>query len=69
MTAVSNGKKPDVTTERRKSKGPRRRLVDLTLAPGTNKRKVKEDRRKGTDDGATGRQDELAKKKKNRDKE
>ncbi len=50
MTAVSNGKKPDVTMERRKSKGPRRKLVDLTLAPGTNKRKVKEDRRKETDD-------------------
>jgi len=55
MTAVSNGKKPDVTTERRKSKGPRRRLVDLTLAPGTNKRKVKEDRRKESSGQATER--------------
>jgi len=48
MTADSNEKKPDSETDRRKKKRPRRRLVDLTLAPGTNKREGEKDRRQVT---------------------
>ena len=69
MDAKSSEKRPDGKPERRKSSRPRRRLVDLTLKAGTDRRKTKEDRRK-TDldltterrsDGATERLGEGAK--------
>ena len=55
MTTETKEKQWDGKTERRKSRRPRRRLVDLTLTRGTDRRERKEDRRKGSDDGATGR--------------
>jgi len=58
MTSETKEKPWDGKTERRKGRRPRRRLVDLTLARGTNKREGEKDRRKGIDDGATGRQGE-----------
>ena len=68
MNTDDSKKLRDGKTERRKSKRPRRRLVDLTLPRGSNKRERKEDRRKATLDETTERLGELAKKKKNRDK-
>ena len=53
MTVDSNEKKPDSETDRRKKKRPRRRLVDLTLAPGTNKREGEKDRRRESTEQAT----------------
>ena len=49
MTTERNQKPWDGVTERRKSKRPRRRLVDLTLAHGSDRRgkkrgRLKEDR-------------------------
>ena len=45
----------DSNGERRKGKRPRRRLVDLTLMAGTNRREVKEDRRQEGNDLQTER--------------
>ena len=50
MTAESKEKSWDGKTQRRKGKRPRRRLMDLTLARGTDRRETKEDRRKETID-------------------
>ena len=55
MNTENNDKKRNGRTEQRKSKRPRRRLVDLTLKPGTDRREVKEDRRKENTDLVTGR--------------
>ena len=45
----------DSKGERRKGKRQRRRLVDLTLMAGTNRREVKEDRRREGNDLQTER--------------
>ena len=51
---TENKKKPwDGKTQRRKGKRPRRRLMDLTLARGTDRRETKEDRRKEGNDVTT----------------
>ena len=47
MTVKSKEKPWDGKTERRKSDRPRRRLVDLTLMAGTDRREKKRGRRKG----------------------
>ena len=52
MTVESKEKKWDAKTERRKGKRQRRRLVDLTLKPGTDRRNTKEDRRRKSADEA-----------------
>jgi hypothetical protein len=53
MSTKGNEKKSANHLERRKGKRPRRRLVDLTLKAGTNRREVKEERRQGSTDLAT----------------
>jgi hypothetical protein len=53
MSTKGNDKKSANHLERRKGKRPRRRLVDLTLKAGTNRREVKEERRQGSTDLAT----------------
>jgi hypothetical protein len=50
MTTETKEKLWDGKTERRKGRRPRRRLVDLTLTPGTDRRKSREDRRKESAD-------------------
>ena len=45
MNTDGKEKQCDSKAERRKSKRPRRRLVDLTLKAGTNRRECKEERR------------------------
>ena len=59
MTTDSKDKKADSSGERRQSERPRRRLVDLTLMAGTDRRE-KKGRRKGDqpDNSATKRPDE-----------
>ena len=46
MTTESKDKKADSRGEQRRSERPRRRLVDLTLMAGTDRRERKGDRRK-----------------------
>jgi hypothetical protein len=46
MTIDTKEKQRDKKEDRRKGDRPRRRLVDLTLEPGTNKREDRDDRRK-----------------------
>jgi hypothetical protein len=58
MTTETKEKPWDSKTERRKSRRPRRRLVDLTLTRGTDRREKKEDRRKATLDETAERLDE-----------
>ena len=58
MTTETKEKPWDGKTERRKSRRPRRRLVDLTLTRGTDRRETKKDRRKEGNDQATERPDE-----------
>ena len=55
MTTKTKEKPSDGKNERRKGRRPRRRLVDLTLARGTDRRERKEDRRKESADQATER--------------
>ena len=55
MTTESKDKKADSRGEQRRSERPRRRLVDLTLMAGTDRRERKGDRRKvSADDPSTG---------------
>jgi hypothetical protein len=49
MTVERKEKQWEGKTERRKSERPRRRLVDLTLTRGTDRRERKEDRREVND--------------------
>ena len=58
MTAETKEKPWDGKNERRKGRRPRRRLVDLTLARGTDRRETREDRRKESADEATERRSE-----------
>ncbi|MDF1525943.1 MAG: hypothetical protein RRA15_11745 [bacterium] len=55
MKTDGKEKQCDSKGERRISKRPRRRLVDLTLKAGTNRRECKEDRRKESAEGSTPR--------------
>ena len=55
MTTETKEKPWDGKMERRKGKRPRRRLVDLTLTRGTDRRETKKDRRKEGNDQATER--------------
>ena len=61
MTVKIKEKPWDGKNERRKGRRPRRRLVDLTLARGTDRRETKEDRRKESANQATERPDKEGK--------
>ncbi len=50
MNTDGKEKQCDINGERRKSKRPRRRLVDLTLMAGTNRRVCREERRQESAD-------------------
>ena len=50
MNTDGKEKQCDSNGERRKSKRPRRRLVDLTLMAGTNRRVCREERRQESAD-------------------
>ena len=53
MNTDGKEKQCDSKADRRIGKRPRRRLVDLTLKAGTNRREVKEDRRQESADEST----------------
>lgn len=55
MSTKGNEKKSANHLERRKGKRPRRRLVDLTLKAGTNRRECREERRQVSTDESTER--------------
>ena len=60
MNTEGDEKKSANQAERRKGERPRRRLVDLTLKAGTNRREVKEDRRQESTDESTEQLSNLA---------
>ncbi|MCJ7499945.1 hypothetical protein MUP29_06780 [bacterium] len=55
MNTDGKEKQCDSKAERRISKRPRRRLVDLTLMAGTNRRECREERREESVDQSTER--------------
>ena len=55
MNTDGKEKQCDSKTERRITKRPRRRLVDLTLMAGTNRRECREERRQESADEPTER--------------
>ena len=60
MNTGGKEKQCDSKTERRKNNRPRRRLVDLTLMAGTNRRECRDDRREESTDESTEQLSDLA---------